>query len=67
MDTERDAGMSSGVSWLLGYVSLGTGLIRLLLLLLAALAGLLLLTSLGLGAGGLLVVLHGVITSFPGG
>ena len=64
--TERDAGEDSLRRLVpADYVSSGAGLLGLLLLLLAVLCGLLLLAGLGLGTGGLLVVLHGVITSFP--
>ena len=65
---ERDAGEESLRRLVpVDYVCSGAGLIRLLLLLLTVLCRLLLLTGLGLGAGGLLIVLHGVITSFPAG
>ena len=66
---KRGAGTGcSGASHRMRMSGSGAGLLGLLLLLLAPVLGrLVLLPGLGLGTGGLLLVLHGVITSFPAG
>ena len=62
----RRSGTCSDASWGL-CVGSGPGLLRLLLLLLSVLGRLVLLAGLGLDAGGLLLILHSGITSFPVG